>query len=388
LQVFNFFTFAITGSFMVHLKNLSKSFNQKSVIEDVSLDIEAGERFILLGKSGCGKTTLLRMLAGFERPDRGAILIAGEDVVSLPVERRPVGFIFQSYALFPHMTVYDNIAVGPRIHNIPEPEIARLIGELLEITHLARLRDAYPGRLSGGESQRVAIARALVNRPKILLLDEPLSALDASLRQGLREELKEMQVALGITFLFVTHDQEEAMSLATRMGILEGGRLLQVGTPQELYDHPESPFVAGFLGAVNRLSGNIERQDENTTVVQLNNEIKVQCETGVKRPPGHPVTCFIRPEKMFFSSENNSEFDCNRINALIVEKTFLGNQTLYKAKLANGQTCTVPVGHGSDEGNILSWRKGDRVTILFSVKDAILFDQSDTPERTHDDLVR
>jgi ABC-type Fe3+/spermidine/putrescine transport system ATPase subunit len=371
---------------MVHLKSLSKSFGQKSVIEDVSLEIQKGERFILLGQSGCGKTTLLRMLAGFERPDQGAILIEGEDVVSLPVERRPVGFIFQSYALFPHMTVYDNIAVGPRIRKTPEPEIALRIGELLEITHLTGLRDAYPGRLSGGESQRVAIARALVNRPKILLLDEPLSALDASLRQGLREELKEMQAALGITFLFVTHDQEEAMGLATRMGILEGGRLLQVGTPSELYSHPKSPFVAGFLGTVNRLSGKVERQDENRTVVALDGELKINCETKTRLSEGDPVSCFIRPERMFFGSENNSGPDRNLLNALIVDKTFLGNQTLYKTRLENGQTCTVPVRHDSDGDNKLSCEIGERVTIGFSVEDVILFDKSNAPEKTHNEL--
>lgn len=372
---------------MVHLKSLSKSFGTNSVIQDVSLEIQAGERFILLGRSGCGKTTLLRLLAGFERPDHGAILIEGEDVISLPVERRPVGFIFQSYALFPHMTVYDNIAVGPRIRQIPEPEITRQIGELLEITHLTGLHNAYPGRLSGGESQRVAIARAIINRPKILLLDEPLSALDASLRHGLREELKEMQAALGITFLFVTHDQEEAMSLATRMGILEGGRLLQVGTPSDLYNHPESPFVAGFLGAVNRLSGKVERQDQNGTVVALDGELKINCATEFKRPPGQAVSCFIRPEKMFFCSENKSSPDWNRINAIIIEKTFLGNQTLYKTKLQDGQTCTVPVGHDSNEDNKLSFQTGERVTILFSAKDVILFDKPDKSERTHNDLV-
>ncbi len=367
---------------MVRLKNLSKSFGSKSVIEDVSLEIKAGERFILLGPSGCGKTTLLRMLAGFERPDRGGILIAGEDVVSLPVERRPVGFIFQSYALFPHMTVYDNIAVGPRIRKTPESKILRQIEELLEITRLKELRDAYPGRLSGGESQRVAIARALVNRPKILLLDEPLSALDAGLRLGLQEELKEMQEALEITFLFVTHDQEEAMSLATRMGILEGGRLLQVGEPAKLYHHPESPFVAGFLGAINRLSGNIERQEENRSVVRLDAEVKINCETGGKRVAGPLVTCFIRPEKMFFASSNNSDPDFNRINAVIVDKTFFGNQTLYKTKLQGGQICTVPVSHGSGESNKLSWQTGERVAILFSAKDVILFDNTSAPERT------
>ena len=326
------------GRTMVHLKILSKSFGEKSVIQEVSLEIPAGERFILLGRSGCGKTTLLRLLAGFERPDHGAILIEGEDVVSLPVERRPVGFIFQSYALFPHMTVYDNIAVGPRIRQIPEPEIARRIGELLKIIHLTGLKNAYPTRLSGGESQRVAIARAIVNRPKILLLDEPLSALDASLRQGLREELKEMQKALGITFLFVTHDQEEAMSLATRMGILEGGKLLQVGTPSELYNHPESPFVAGFLGAVNRLSGKVERQDENRTIVALGGELKIHCETGSKHPPGQEVSCFIRPEKMFFGSEGGSRgSQWNCVKAFIVEKNLFR-----KSNLVPDQTCGRP----------------------------------------------
>jgi ABC-type Fe3+/spermidine/putrescine transport system ATPase subunit len=366
---------------MVHLKNLSKSFGGKSVIADVSLEIPAGERFILLGKSGCGKTTLLRLLAGFERPDRGEILIAGEDVAAEPVERRPVGFIFQNYALFPHMTVYDNIAVGPRIRKTPEPEIARRVGELLEITHLTALRDAHPGRLSGGESQRVAIARALANRPKILLLDEPLSALDASLRQGLREELKEMQEALGITFLFVTHDQEEAMSLATKMGVLENGRLLQVGTPTEIYDHPESPYVAGFLGAVNKLSGTVERQDQNRTAVALGDGVKIDCAGGKKYPAGQRVTCFIRPEKMVFAKDNKSDSGKNSVSAVIVEKTFLGDQTLYKAKLASGQTCTVPVGHGSGEGNKISCQTGERVTIQFFANDVLLFDQPDSPDK-------
>ncbi len=367
---------------MVHLKALSKSFGAKNVIQDVSLEIEAGERFILLGPSGCGKTTLLRMLAGFERPDQGTIFIGGEDVLSLPVERRPVGFIFQNYALFPHMTVYDNIAVGPRIRQTPEPEIARQIGDLLEITHLTGLKHAYPGRLSGGESQRVAIARAIVNRPKVLLLDEPLSALDAGLRQGLREELKEMQETLGITFLFVTHDQEEAMSLATKMGILEGGRLLQIGTPSELYNHPKSPYVAGFLGAVNRLSGKVLRQDENRTVVVLDGGPEIKCTAQSKRPPGQAVSCFIRPEKMTFRADGKNHSNWNVINAIIVEKTFLGNQTLYKTEITQGQICTVPVKHDSHEEDTLSFKTGERVKIFFATQDVILFDQSDTPKRT------
>ena len=365
---------------MVYIKSLSKSFGDNPVIQNVSLEITAGERFILLGQSGCGKTTLLRLLAGFESPDHGEILIEGKNVVPLPVERRPVGFIFQNYALFPHMTVYDNIAVGLRIRKTPESEIARRIGEVLEIIHLAGLRDAYPGRLSGGESQRVAVARAIINRPKILLLDEPLSALDASLRKNLREELREMQKTLGITFLFVTHDQEEAMSLATRMGILEGGRLLQVGTPSDLYNHPESPFVAGFLGAVNRLSGTIERQNDGHTVVALGGGIKINCEPKSAHPLGQAVSCFIRPEKMFFSSETKSISSLNRVNALIVEKTFLGNQTQYQAKLENGQTCTVPVRHDSGQDKNIVFHSGDRVEILFSARDVIQFENPTSSE--------
>ena len=225
---------------MLKLDSISKSFGGNTVLENISLEIESGERFTLLGRSGCGKTTLLRIIAGFENPDSGSIFIDGQDVGSLPVEQRPIGMIFQNYALFPNMSVYDNIAVGPRIRKQPEPQIASKIEELLEITHIRSLRDVYPRQISGGEAQRVALARAVINRPKILLLDEPLSALDLSLRQNLREELVDMQRTLGITFLFVTHDQEEAMGLATHMGIMDNGCLQQVGTPTELYEKPDS----------------------------------------------------------------------------------------------------------------------------------------------------
>ncbi len=365
---------------MVSIQSVSKSFGEKTVLENVSLDIEAGERFILLGRSGCGKTTLLRLLAGFATPDRGEIKIEGQDMLHLPVERRPVGMIFQNYALFPHRTVYDNIAVGPRIRKVSESEIARKIDELLEITHLKGLKNAYPGRLSGGESQRVALARAIINRPKILLLDEPLSALDATLRQQLREELREMQKTLGITFLFVTHDQEEAMSLATRMGILEAGRLLQVGTPAELYDQPQSPFVAGFLGSVNRLKGRVEQSDSERTLVYLGHDIRIQCPPSSDFKKDQPVYCFIRPEKICFRARESTGTTWNTINANIIEKTFFGHQTQYRIRLSDGQTVTVIESRGSFDTAALNCREGDNVQLRFSMHDVMLFEESGLPK--------
>jgi len=358
---------------VVSIQSLSKSFGEQAVLKNLSLDIEAGERFILLGRSGCGKTTLLRLCAGFDTPDGGGIFIDGQNILPLPVERRPVGIIFQNYGLFPHMTVYDNIAVGPRIRKISETGIARQIGELLEITHLKGLQDAYPGRLSGGESQRVALARAIINRPKILLLDEPLSALDATLRQSLREELREMQKTLGITFLFVTHDQEEAMSLATRMGILEEGRLLQVGTPEELYHHPQSPFVAGFLGAVNRLPGVVLEADHEQTRVYLGTDIRIQCAPACGFQKDQFVSCFIRPEKIFLGEKKSPGTSWNCLKARIIEKTFLGQQTQYRARLINEQTLTLVDTRPVSDAPGASCHEGDTVTLSFSAHDVMLF---------------
>ena len=244
---------------MLKLESVSKSFGEKSVLKDISLEIREGERFTLLGQSGCGKSTLLRLIAGFETPDKGKIWIEGKEVNSLPIEKRPIGLIFQNYALFQHMTVYDNIATGPRVRHLSESEIAKQVDELLELTHLKKVKNSYPQHISGGEAQRVALARAVINRPKILLLDEPLSALDPSLRQYLRLELIEMQKALGITFLFVTHDKEEAMSIATEMCIMEKGSIKQYGSPKELYEKPKSSFIANFLGEINCLNGTVEK---------------------------------------------------------------------------------------------------------------------------------
>jgi ABC-type Fe3+/spermidine/putrescine transport system ATPase subunit len=354
---------------MVRLEGITKSFGSKTVLEDCSLVIEEGERFVLLGQSGCGKTTLLRLIAGFDRPDSGRILIGGEEVGALPIEQRPVGFIFQRHALFPHMNVYDNIAVGPRVRGIPENEIERQIDELLEITRLTELRHAWPGQLSGGESQRVALARAVINKPKVLLLDEPLSALDESLRQNLRVELMDIQRAFGITFLFVTHDQEEAMSLADRMSILEGGSLLQVGTPQTLYDQPADPFTASFLGEINQLEGTVIQQTGNQVTLSLNKAGTLAALSDITHAENTKLNCYLRPECLLLR-ERKSEGKNNRLDGIIIQKLFFGNRIQYRVQLKNERVLNVQVPSGENA----IWQKDDAIAVGFEDKDIHLFE--------------
>jgi len=355
---------------MVKLDSISKSFDGNPVVKNVSLEIAAGERFTLLGRSGCGKTTLLRMIAGFVKPDSGTIAIEGQDVGSLPIEKRPVGLIFQNYALFPHMSVYDNIAVGPRIRKHPESEIAKRVDNLLDITHLQSLRDVYPGQISGGEAQRVALARAVINRPKILLLDEPLSALDLSLRQHLRDELVEMQRTLGITFLFVTHDQEEAMSLATRMGIMDKGCLQQVGTPTELYEKPETAFITEFLGEVNKLTGKVEQKTGNQITVSLGDAGYIQCNSEFPATEHQNITCYVRPEKIFFDTGRPATEPFNILRGTLRGIHFFGSHSRYQLELSGGQMLTLSTQHRKTHGPRYSI--GDPVQVLFSASDVFL----------------
>ncbi|MCF8722739.1 ABC-type Fe3+/spermidine/putrescine transport system ATPase subunit [Nitrospina gracilis] len=356
---------------MIRIEGLSKSFGGKPVLQNLSLEIEEGERFVLLGRSGCGKTTLLRCIAGFEQPDAGTIYIDDQAVNALPVERRPVGFIFQRHALFPHKTVYDNIAVGPRIRGETETDIRDKIDALLAITRLTDLRHAWPGQLSGGESQRVAVARAVINRPQVLLLDEPLSALDASLRQNLRDELVEMQKAFGITFLFVTHDQEEAMSLADRMGVLEGGRLLQVGVPEELYDRPTDRFVAEFLGGVNRLPGVVESVTEGGCAVRLDGGGVMTVADVGKLKPGTPVDVFFRPEKAVLRISPDYKNGMNLLEGLLERKSFFGSHTRYRVMLKSGEAVTVQVRHGNDPALF----SGTAVWVQVAAEDTLIYER-------------
>ncbi|MDH5763814.1 MAG: ABC transporter ATP-binding protein [Nitrospinota bacterium] len=354
---------------MVRLEGIFKSFGARAVLEDCSLTIEEGERFVLLGRSGCGKTTLLRLIAGFDQPDRGRITIDGQDVGALPIEQRPVGFIFQRHALFPHMNVYDNIAVGPRVRGIPESDIESQINELLEVTRLTELGDAWPGQLSGGESQRVALARAVINKPKVLLLDEPLSALDESLRQNLREELMDIQRAFGITFLFVTHDQEEAMSLADRMSILEGGSFLQVGTPQALYDQPADPFTASFLGKINRLPGTVLRHTGNRVTLSLGEAGTLTALSDTSHEINTQLHCYLRPERLVLLERERKE-GANQLAGQVMKKLFFGNRIQYRVQLNNQCILNVQMPH--DERSV--WNSGDAVVIGFDEKDVYLFE--------------
>ncbi len=362
---------------MVKLENICKSFGSKSVLQDFSLEIEEGERFVLLGGSGCGKTTLLRLIAGFEQPGSGKIIIGGEEVESLPAEKRPVGFIFQRHALFPHMTVYDNIAVGPRISGMDENEIGKQIEGLLEVTRLQGLRENYPGQLSGGESQRVAIARAVINRPKVLLLDEPLSSLDVNLRRSLREELVEMQKTFGITFLFVTHDREEAMSLADRMGVMDEGRLLQTGSPTDLYDRPGSPFIARFLGDVNRFEGIVEEQKGNRVIVVLPGAGRLVCISEAFFTPDTPVVCLVRPERIFLSSQERPGETNNLLEGVLQDSAFLGSSTLSRVQLKNGATINAVVQRNQSDIGGAALCKGNLVRVAFDYEDVILFRRND-----------
>ena len=355
---------------MLKLDSISKSFGVNTVLENISLEIESGERFTLLGRSGCGKTTLLRIIAGFENPDSGSIFIDGQDVGSLPVEQRPIGMIFQNYALFPNMSVYDNIAVGPRIRKQPEPQIASKIQELLEITHIRSLRDVYPRQISGGEAQRVALARAVINRPKILLLDEPLSALDLSLRQNLREELVDMQRTLGITFLFVTHDQEEAMGLATRMGIMDNGCLQQVGTPTELYEKPGTHFVTEFLGEVNRIAGKVEQINDYEVTVPLGFSGKIQFVSEVPKLENQDIVCYVRPEKIFFDTGQPQTELINILQGTLRNIHFFGSHSRYQLELSDGQMLTLSTQHRKTYRH--KYSIGDSVRVLFAMSDVFL----------------
>jgi len=327
----------------VRIRNVSKKFGDVLAVNDVSLDIYKSELFCLLGGSGSGKSTLLRMLAGFETPTSGSIEIDGQDMTAEPPYNRPVNMMFQSYALFPHMSVEQNIAYGLKRDHLPRGEIADRVAELLSLVKLQDYGRRKPHQLSGGQRQRVALARALAKRPKLLLLDEPLGALDKKLREETQFELVKIQESLGVTFIVVTHDQEEAMTLATRIGVMNQGEIAMIGEPTDIYEFPNSRFVAGFIGSVNMVEGIVTEDEPDHVRIR-------SAELGCDIHVGHGVDCApdqllwwaIRPEKMELSRERpENPNDANVTTGVVEEIAYLGDISLYQVALESGKRIRV-----------------------------------------------
>jgi putrescine transport system ATP-binding protein len=322
---------------IVRIEGVTKTFGATYAVDDVSLTIQRGEFFSLLGSSGCGKTTLLRMLGGFETPDSGRIYIDGQDVTDLPPYLRPVNMMFQNYALFPHMTVAQNIAYGLKQDRMPKPVIAERVAEVMALVQISQLAERKPQQLSGGQRQRVALARALAKHPKILLLDEPLGALDKKLREQTQFELVNIQERLGITFVVVTHDQEEAMTMSSRIALMHDGRIEQMDTPRRMYEFPATRYAANFIGLVNLFSGYVtEHEDDLVTLHSDEAGCDLQVHHSQPLASGMEVTVAVRPEKIRVYEQHRDL--PNRIHGVIEEIAYLGDVSIYHVKLASGKT--------------------------------------------------
>ncbi|WP_127754173.1 polyamine ABC transporter ATP-binding protein [Devosia sp. 1566] len=327
----------------VRIKDVTKRFGDVYAVNEVSLDIFQGELFCLLGGSGSGKSTLLRMLAGFEQPTSGTIEIDGQDMTEVAPYNRPVNMMFQSYALFPHMSVEQNIAYGLKRDHLPKNEIADRVEELLSLVKLQDYGKRRPHQLSGGQRQRVALARSLAKRPKLLLLDEPLGALDKKLREETQFELVKIQESLGVTFIVVTHDQEEAMTLATRIGVMNYGEIAMIGEPTDIYEFPNSRFVAGFIGSVNMAEGVvIDDEPDHVRIRSAELGCDIYVSHGVDCAPDQILWWAVRPEKISLSREQpEDEHDANVTKGMVEEIGYLGDMTVYQILLASGKRLRV-----------------------------------------------
>ncbi|MBI3298811.1 MAG: ABC transporter ATP-binding protein [Elusimicrobia bacterium] len=360
----------------VELKGVLKRFGQTTAVDRVDLTIGDGEFFALLGPSGCGKTTLLRMIAGFEFPDEGEVLVEGRDVARVPPNERPVNMVFQHYALFPHMTVKDNVAFGLRMKRLSEDQVQERAAEGLRTVRLDALAGRYPHQLSGGQQQRVALARALVNEPEVLLLDEPLAALDERLRQDMRVELKALQAKVGISFVFVTHDQEEALALADRIAVMRGGRIEQIGTPQEVYENPASRFVADFVGVSNLLVGKVAEVEPllvsapgtaRRAVIDVPELGRMTAYLAEGVRPGEETTLCLRPERIHIASDGVENELENRVPGLVESTVFLGGEVRYRVRTAGGRALEV---HEQSSPLRGVRRPGERVLVQWRDEDA------------------
>jgi spermidine/putrescine ABC transporter ATP-binding subunit len=351
----------------IHLKNITKRFGALEAVSGVSIDIDDGELFTLLGPSGCGKTTILRLIAGFHKPDEGEIFFGGKEVSAVPPYLRKIGMVFQNYALWPHMTLFDNVAYGLKLRKVPKKEIGGRVEKVFSMVNLTGLEKRFPGQLSGGQQQRVALARALVLNPDVLLLDEPLSNLDAKIRQTVRAEIRKLQKELGITSIYVTHDQEEALTISDRISVLDHGKVLQLGTPRNLYERPENPFVADFIGINNLLAGEVKEIDEKK------GWMTVQTPFGVIRCPhenrfrsGDPCRISVRPETATITDlDQPPEGEPgNKLSGTVSFASYIGNTIRYDIELDRENIFKVDV---QNPWNRLPFPIQKRVNIYFPI---------------------
>ena len=364
---------------LLRIEAVVKNFGSFRAVDRLSLDIRAGEFFALLGPSGCGKTTLLRILAGFETPDEGRVLLSGQDIAQVLPHERPVNMMFQNYALFPHLSVRDNIAFGLRRAKMPRVEIAKRVEEMVALVKLEGMEKRKPDQLSGGQRQRVALARSLARRPKVLLLDEPLAALDKKLRGATQRELMELQRRLGMTFIIVTHDQEEAMTMASRIGVMDAGRLDQVASPRELYEAPSSRWIAEFVGDVNLFDGQVETREPHRLIIVTRDAGSI-----VAAEPRQPVSkaivsVAIRPEKVKLSrrgpaSDADHAHALNRLEGVVCDVSYLGGLTIYKVKLDSGAIIRSAMAN-TTRIDVDAYSLSQRVVAWFTPDDCVVLEQ-------------
>ena len=352
----------------VKLENVTKKFGDFTAVETMTLEIGDGEFFSLLGPSGCGKTTTLRMVAGFEQPTTGQIFIMDQQVAGIPAYRRPVNTVFQNYALFPHMNVSQNVAFGLQMAKVAKDEITRRVKDALDLVQMGRFSERRPGQLSGGQKQRVALARALVNRPRVLLLDEPLGALDLKLRKEMQIELKQIQSEVGITFIYVTHDQEEAITMSDRIAVMHDGLVKQVGSSREIYEQPANHFVADFIGETNFIEGKVVESAEFTTLTA--NGVSFTGRSNHKLSNGTAAALAIRPEKIWLLPKNKTKSNERvSIDGTVADVIYIGTDNRYQVELATGGKIFVRVQNlGFEQG--LMFQRGDEVSVQFSAENA------------------
>lgn len=356
----------------IRIEQITKTFGEFAAVDNVSLDIYKTELFCLLGGSGCGKSTLLRMLAGFESPTSGRILLDGADMSGIPPYERPVNMMFQSYALFPHMSIEENVAFGLKQEGVYSAEIKKRVSNMLEMVRLEDFSRRKPHQLSGGQRQRVALARSLIKQPKLLLLDEPLSALDKKLRENTQFELMNLQEELGITFVVVTHDQEEAMILSSRIGVMDQGKIVQIGTPTEIYEYPGSRYIADFIGSVNLFDGNVvEDEADHVRIGSDEAGCNLFIDHGISVSEGARVSVAVRPEKMRLSRSKPDQRD-NVAVGKIGEIAYMGNLSIYRIHLKSGKMVQVTLPNLDrdtekftwDEEIFVSWKSNSGLVLI------------------------